>query len=421
MCFFRSTIGLERMSHFEIVHSFQLLLGIILGGIVAVLWLPLTSELLCVLRRKKSVSPSATETAELPRLLILVPAHNEELLIAGCVRSLVAMTYPAGRRRIVVIADNCLDSTARIANDWGAECLVRNDLELPGKPRAIAWALGQIALEEWDACVIVDADTEVAPDFAAGLARLGRLNDIAFQANFRVLNEFETWLTRLGGVLSRCRYDVSYPLKESAGLNCPLTGNGMGFGTDLLMREGWLAFSIAEDSELYARYTSAGIPIRHAGGANLFSQEARSLRQGITQRRRWVAGRIGIIRAWAPHLIRSHAINWHQKLDAIVELGLALPVLHLIFASLVVAVALVGIGGRPGAWIAFLAIGSLSGVVLSTIIVLWKHPQPWRTLFSFLMLPAYAGWRFLVLLGTLFTLRDTTWRKTARTSPIVRV
>lgn len=395
----------------------RLILTIILGGVVAVIWLPLLSELISVLRRGRNVVATRGLPEELPRLLFLIPAHNEELLIANCVRSLLDMTYPTANRRILVIADNCSDRTAVAAREQGAESLIRDDLRAPGKPRAIAWALDQIALREWDACVIVDADSTVAPDFASALAKLAPLNDIAFQSNIGVLNETESWLTRLGGVLSRCRYEVTYPLKQSAGLNCPLNGNGMGFGTNLLIRDGWRAFSIAEDSEQYAIYTAAGVPIRHAAGANLLSQEARSLEQGVTQRRRWLAGRIRIIREWGLRLFLSRRIGWHQKLDAIVELGLAIPVVHLLVAIPIAVVAVAVIGGPRGWWIASLSIISLFGIAINAILVISRHPQPWRTILSFFMLPVYAVWRFAVLLGTLSTLRDVAWRKTARTAP----
>lgn len=395
----------------------SLILAAVLIALVALLWLPLVSELFSVFRRTHLVRTVNDGSANAPRLLFLVPAHEEQLLITGCVRSLRQMEYPAAASRIVVIADNCTDQTARLAREEGADVLERVDREFPGKPRAIAWALSQIDLKSWDACVVIDADSTVAPSFASGLAQLAPLNDIVFQSNIGVLNEFESWLTRLGGVLSRCRYEFTYPLKQSAGLNCPVMGNGMGFGTNLLMRDGWRAFSITEDSELYAIYTEAGVPIRHAAEANLFSQEARSLEQGATQRRRWLAGRLSVIREWAVRLVRSPRISWHQKLDAFVELGLASPVLHLMAASAVAATALIAIRGTLGWWIAALAAASLSALVVTTIIVFWRHPQPWRTLSSFFMLPAYAAWRLVVVMGTLLTLRDTTWRKTARTAP----
>ena len=66
--------------------------------------------------------------------------------------------------------------------------MIRADPQAPGKPQAIAWALGQIDLRAWDACVTVDADSTVAPGFASGLAKLAPLNGIAFQSNMGVLN-----------------------------------------------------------------------------------------------------------------------------------------------------------------------------------------------------------------------------------------
>jgi 1,2-diacylglycerol 3-beta-glucosyltransferase len=396
----------------------HLTLGLVLSCLVTLLWLPVLSELLSLLGRGPVVARAGHPAAKVPRLLFLVPAHNEELLISACVRSLLGMEYPVGRSGIVVVADNCTDATARLARQEGVETMERTNGSLSGKPRAIAWAISQIDLRQWDACVIIDADSIVASDFAQGLAELAPLNDIVFQANFGVLNEFENWLTRLAGLLSRSRYEVTYPLKQLAGLNCPITGNGMGFGTNLLISDGWRSYSITEDSELYAIYTEAGVPIRHASRANLFSQEARSLGQGATQRRRWLAGRLHVIREWGIPLLRSPRISWHQKLDAFVELGLASPVLHLMFALAVSGVALLGMPISAGMWIASLALASVSGTAVTTIVVLSRHPQPWRTLSSFFMLPVYAGWRLVVVLGTLFTLHDTTWRKTARTTPV---
>jgi cellulose synthase/poly-beta-1,6-N-acetylglucosamine synthase-like glycosyltransferase len=392
-----------------------ILIGLLISALV-LLWLPPFSELLCLFARRR-VGPLPSSNGEVPRLLFLVPAHNEEVMIAGCVRSLLDMSYPAPARRVVVIADNCTDATGRIAEQQGAETLKRIEPDLPGKPRAIAWALGEIDLREWDACVIVDADSTVAPDFASGLAELAPLNDIVFQPNNLVLNEFESWLTRLGGLLGRCRFQVTFPLKQSAGLNCPIA-NGMGIGTNLLIRDGWRSLSITEDSELYAVYTESGVRIRHASSANIFSEESRTLEEGATQRRRWLAGRMRVIQEWGARIIRSRRINWHQKLDMFVELGLSSPVLHLVIAFTVAATSLFALPGSAGRWIAFLALASVSGLAVTTIVAVKRHPQPWRTLCSFFMLPAYAVWRIIVVVSTLLTLRDKTWRRTARTAPV---
>jgi cellulose synthase/poly-beta-1,6-N-acetylglucosamine synthase-like glycosyltransferase len=395
----------------------HLMLSGVLIGVVVLLWLPLLSELLCILARRR-VPSAPSRTGEVPRLLILVPAHNEELMIEGCVRSLLDMSYPGDATHIVVIADNCTDATARLAGEQGVPVMERVDPDFPGKPQAIAWALSQINLQEWDACVIVDADSTVAPGFAAGLAKLAPLNDIVFQPNNLVLNEFESWLTRLGGLWGRRQFEVTVPLKQSAGLNCSI-GNGMGIGTNLLIRDGWRSHSITEDSELYAVYTEAGVRIHHASAADIFAQESRSLGEGAIQRRRWLAGRIRVIQDWCVRIIRSPRIGWHQKLDMFVELGLSSPVLHLIIAFTVAAAALFALPGVSGRWIAFLALASVSGLAVTTIVAIVRHPQPWRTISSFFMLPAYAAWRIIVAVSTLLTLRDTTWRRTARPAPHV--
>jgi 1,2-diacylglycerol 3-beta-glucosyltransferase len=392
-------------------------LFVILIAVIIVLWLPLLSEAACIVRRRRPMSIMTSANPATPRLLFLVPAHNEEILIAACVRSLLGMEYPVEARRIVVIADNCSDSTARIARGLGAECLERQDAALAGKPRAIAWALTHFDLSQFDACIIVDADSTVAPDFAAGVRQLAPLNDIVFQGNIGVLNEFDGWLTRLGGLLSRCRYDITYPIKQAAGLNCPVMGNGMGFGTNVLMDGGWRSFSITEDSELYAIYTTMGVPIRQARGANLFAQEENTLRQGVTQRRRWLGGRMRVIRDWGWRIIASPKIRWHQKLDAFVELGLASPVIHLILSTVVAVLALVALPAPLSWWTAAAAAASVSGLAAATVVAIWRHPEPGKTVLSFLMLPPYAIWRSAVLVSTLLTLRDTTWHRTARTAP----
>jgi len=231
----------------------------------------------------------------------------------------------------------------------------------------------------------------------------------------RQSNERETWLTRLGGVLSRCRYEISYPLKEAAGINCPMTGNGMCIGAGILEREGWNAFSITEDSELYALYTAAGVRIHHGSKANLRSQEARSVQQGATQRRRWMAGRLWVIRTYWKQLLTSRRITWRQKLDTFVELGLSSPVLHLLVALIVAGLAWAFQSQPLKFWTMGLALASTAGLALSTLLVLIRHPEPLPTALAFLRLPFYAVWRLLTLVGTLLTLSDKRWKRTSRT------
>lgn len=395
----------------------MLILGVVLLLIVLWLWLPNVVDAGALLKKRsgRTAERPIAVGARLPRLVFLVPANNEALLIRACVHSLLGMDYPSSRRRVIVIADNCTDETARIVRDAGAECFERFDHAARGKPHALAWMLRRLSLHDAEAYVVVDADTVVAPSFGRGLAALTPLEDIAVQAFVGTLNEWDNWLTRLAGVLARCRYQVTYPLRDVAGLHCPLTGNGMCIGRNLLTEDGWQAFSLTENWELYARYTAEGVPVRFAAAARLFTQQVRSLRQGSIQRSRWLAGRTWVLRTWASRILRSQRTNSLDKLATLAELAGLSPVLHLVVALATAALALL----LPSPWrftVAALALASLASQVVTTIAVLARHPQPATTAAAFLRLPMYAVWRASVAARTLLLPAPAEWRRTERHS-----
>ena len=103
--------------------------------------------------------------ADSTRFVVVIPAHNEELGVAGTVESVLRADYPSERRRVLVVADNCSDATAERAEQAGARVLVRHDAERRGKGYALAAAFEQVLQDpDVDAVVVVDADTEVTPN-----------------------------------------------------------------------------------------------------------------------------------------------------------------------------------------------------------------------------------------------------------------
>lgn len=346
-----------------------------------------------------------------PRLVFLIPAHNERLLVRSCVRSILDQDYPPDRRRVMVIADNCSDETAAIARAEGAEALERTDPERPGKPRALAWAITLVGCEGVDAFVIVDGDSEVASDFASQLARFGNLRNCAIQTYNGISNEYETWLTRLAGLLTRLRFERQFPAKVRAGLNVPLS-NGMVLGSELLQRRPWGAFSVCEDWELYAEYTAFGEIISYVP-ARVTSQEARSTSQSGTQRQRWQAGRREVRLRWGPGIRAARGITLPQKIDAHLELYWPSPAVHM-----ALAVACVGAAAFGGASLLLLglalcaAIGEM-GLGLGVIVV--RHPQPLATLRALAWAPVYTLWRLGVAVRARLSQRARTeWVRTVR-------
>jgi len=389
-------------------------LSVLLGLIAIVLLLPSASDLLSVVKIALGRRPTRPHVPEAPpRLLFLVPAHNEELLIESCVRSLVRLRYPTTRASVVVIADNCSDRTAPLARAAGARCLERHDQSLPGKPRAIAWALEQLPVHGYDAVVIVDADTVVDPDFADQLATCGPLASKAVQAFFDLSNPDESPLTRMAAVLATATHRFAYPLKQRAGLNVPLVGNGMCLGTRVLAEHGWDAFSICEDWEMYALLSERGVPIECVPTAHVYAQEAQSLRQSSTQRQRWTAGKLTVLARLGPRLLLSRRIGTRQKLDAMAELAVPGPALHL---GIVLVAAVTAVALHPPGALALVAASaaSLLRPVVYTIAALALQPDPAQAVRAFAFLPLYAVWRLGAAARALRMVGDKPWVRTER-------
>jgi cellulose synthase/poly-beta-1,6-N-acetylglucosamine synthase-like glycosyltransferase len=276
--------------------------------------------------------------------------------------------------------------------------------------------MSQVALAEYDAVVIIDADTVVDPGFADALADTGPLRDTALQAYHDTWNPSESWLAVLGELLAAGRYQGQYPAKARVGLNVPLTGNGMVLGTGVLARAGWVDDSLTENWELYARYTERGERIGYARSARLFAQEAKTLAQGSVQRRRWQAGRWIVFRTHLWPLLSSRAIGWHQKIDAIGELAVPGPILQAAVALLIAAS--LGLTGVPAArTVAIAYLLSLVPTIGWTAVAWARHPRPGRIALAFLRMPLYIGWRMTVALLAVRTGRSGAWLRSPRHRP----
>jgi hypothetical protein len=219
----------------------------------------------------------------------------------------------------------------------------------------------------------------------------------------------------MASVLASAKFDFAFPLKRRAGLNLPL-GAGSCIGAELLARHGWRAFSIGEDWEMYALLTIEGVQIDFAPAARLYAQEARSLTQVSSQRKRWAAGRLAVLGRYWRSIVSSPAIGDRQKLDAIAELLAPGPVVHLGLVAAITAAVLVELPGFP-AWALGLCWASLLRPVVYCTAALAVAPGRLRAIAAFLYLPVYAVWRLGVEGKALLSMGNRSWVRTARHVP----
>ena len=385
---------------------------------LAMLWVfPVLSDLTSAVKALLSPSPApGGDVMARPRLLIAVPAHDEAGFIQTCVQSLMEMRRDRADWDVVVVADNCSDRTAQLAGEAGADVCERTAPERPGKPAAIEWLLGQVELSLYDAMVIVDADSTVDPGFADAYAGVPRLRHCAAQGYNDISNPGDSWLSLLGRLLIRIRYDGQYPLKRRASINCPLTGNGMCVGMEVLDRLGWSSKALTENWDMYARYTAAGVRVTYVPGAHIYSHEAVRLQDSAIRRHRWQAGRWHVLRQHIVRILGSRRIGLHQKLDVLSEIASPGPVVYGTVA--VVMVGLLAILPLPGRLGLMLLFGSAAVYMGLWTVGTWIR-QPNRAVLAgaFVRLPFYAAWRLALAARSIMTGRGRRWERSPRDSP----
>jgi exopolysaccharide biosynthesis WecB/TagA/CpsF family protein len=294
-------------------------------------------------------------------IAVLVPAHDEEALVRRCVESLRAQDYPAGRLRIVVVADNCGDATAEVARRAGAEVMVRDDPTAPGKGRALRWAMDRLMSEPHpvDAVAVVDADSVAEGGMLRALeASLAAGAEVA-QGDYTVLDD-GTPGSRLRQAAFLLFHRARFSGRAALGLPCSLVGNGMIFRRSLLERHPWTSFTGAEDLEQTVELRLAGVRPRYEPGAMVAGPASAFGRGAATQRMRWEGGRFHVVRGGLPRLLTAAGRRRDLSLlDAAIDL--AVPPLGLL--------ALAGLVGGAGTLAA----------VLSGAVPPWAGATWWAT------------------------------------------
>ncbi len=277
---------------------------VLAGGLVAAA----PAIYLAALSLAASRRAAPTEMAEPTlRLAVLVPAHDEELLIGRCVDSLLAQDYPEQLRRVVVIADNCTDSTAQVARSRGADALERTDPVNRGKGHALNWAMSELAASDpgIDAFVVVDADSVTERGLLRALALAAQCGAQAVQADYEALVEGDDDRAHLRAAAFLLFHRARFSGKARLGLPCSLVGNGMLFTRELIETHPWAAYSEVEDLEYTLQLRQAGIGPVFAGDGRLAAPVASSGVAADVQRSRWEGGRAVLTRRHLPALVGS--------------------------------------------------------------------------------------------------------------------
>lgn len=333
-------------------------------------------------------------------LVVLVPAHDEEGLIVRCIESLLAQDYPRNLYRVVVIADNCRDHTASVAEGAGAEVMIRNEPDRPGKGRALRWAIDRLLASSasFDAVVVVDADSLADVRLLSSLEAEMRMGSPVVQGDYSVLlDEASGRRTKLVAVAFLLFHRVRFRGRARLGMSANLVGNGMLFSRRVLQEHPWNAFTSVEDLENSINLRLAGIPIRFAPHAFVSGPAATTRAGEVRQRSRWEGGRFHLVRTRLFHLVRVGVTRRDLGvLDA--ALDLATPPVGLLSIAVgggLAAACLLAVTRLSAPWAAIPWLIAALSIPLFVAVGLRSAQAPaplWRAIAS---APAYLAWKLV--------------------------
>ncbi len=284
----------------EIVQEFASALFVVA---VILIWFMIGWQLLLTLAGYFHQSASLREQRavdgmdfDYPAVTILIPAHNEEIVIGRTLEAMCALNYPADRLEIIVINDGSSDRTGDIVRSMARRDARVICYDVPqgqggkGKSRALNLGLAQASHPY---IAVYDADNTPEPDalryLAAQLLQHKELGAVI--GKFRTVNKKRTLLTRFINIET-----LSFQSILQAG-RWKLLKIATLPGTNFLVRRevleemnGWDEGAITEDSELSIRMYIAGYKIKFIPYSVTWEQEPETWSVWLRQRTRWVRG-----------------------------------------------------------------------------------------------------------------------------------
>jgi cellulose synthase/poly-beta-1,6-N-acetylglucosamine synthase-like glycosyltransferase len=388
--------------------------------LAAPLFLDLGIAILGNLRRARPASAAVQRSI---RLAVVIPAHDEEPVIARTVRSLMAAGcaahHPGAASEIdpenweapvFVVAHNCSDATAAIAEAAGARVLVLGNPRLRGKGAALRCGFQAAQAAGANAFLVIDADSIASPNLLAATGRALAGGAEATQCRYELEKPAGgrcTGLARLRLMAFRGINVLRARGRARLGFSAGIFGNGFAVTAQTLDRVPFTPDSICEDLEYHIKLVCAGVRVRWVEEGAVWAPLSAPGFAQATQEARWEGGRFHVAtRAVVPLVKAALGGNW-SAWGTLLE-ACSLPLSRGLVALLLTVL-------LPLQWLHVFALVCLAIACLYALESALLGDEPGRDLAALAVAPAHIAWKLLI---TPLVLRQTRkraeWARTRR-------
>jgi len=408
MLAFRTNINYKNMEYLYILKD-------ALVCIITIFWLYQIIISLCSLIKLKD---KPLKVNKKHKFMAIIPAHNEEMVVGSLIESLKNQTYDKNFYDIYVIADNCTDNTAKIAEEAGAIVYKRFDSVNKTKGFALNWFLQQKIAEnaDYDAFFVFDADNIVDKNFITAMNKKLCEGEDVVQGYRDIKNPTDNWITSGYALFYWTLHRFYHLARYNVGLSPLLNGTGFMVKFDVVKPQGWDTETLTEDIEFSLKRIIAGKRLGWATDAIVYDEQPTSFKQSWSQRSRWTVGHIQCVSRYTGELVKS--VFKHKtlmNLDGffyiigsipmfIVSIFLLLANFIMYFANTMPGIGLVLNIGRY-------VIPTLFLPSLTAIVAMFLDKKPIKPMIKGLIAyPVFMGSWLLINFKCLFK-RETSWEK----------
>ncbi len=288
------------------------------------------------------------------RYAVVVSARNEAAVIGDLIHSIRVNDYPQELIDIFVIADNCTDNTAMVAQEAGAIVFPRFNHEYVGKGYALTYGFkcikDQYGDNDYEAYFVFDADNvldvnyfrEMNATFDSGAkASTSYRNSKNYDSNW-ISAGYAVWFLRECKYLSQARLLLN--------TSCAISGTGFFISAELIDKAGgWKWHLLTEDIQFSAETILKGEQISYTPTAVLYDEQPITFRDSWNQRFRWAKGFYQVFGRYAGGLLKGIFTNPKGRRFACFDMlmtiapGMLLTIVAITFNVLVIVFASMGL------------------------------------------------------------------------------
>lgn len=255
-----------------------------------------------LLYQKKSVG-----VEKLNHFAVVIPAHNEESVIAELLDSIRCTDYKKELISVFVVADGCIDKTAYIARNMGAYVIDKDNSACKGD--ALRVAFDYIKEFEYDCVAIFDADNRVHKNFFLRMNEKIEAGEQAVQGYIDSKNPNSSWVSNAHSIWYWITNRLVQIGRAKLKLGCRIGGTGFVLTKSLIENVAWDTETLAEDAEYTCMLAFNNIKVDYCEDAIVYDEKPTEFKQSVNQRKRWTQGMRDVQGEYTFKLLKAGKIN----------------------------------------------------------------------------------------------------------------